>query len=73
MRTKKMSELEARYGGEYRYGLNDKFIPKNDSSPTYSPATKREIKRLKKEEIEYAESMSGEVKTYHISELEGDK
>ena len=55
---------------EFKHTASGKMIPINDTSPTYSRKAKEEMKRLRKEEQEYIKQQSGEVKTYHISELE---
>ncbi|MFW5438896.1 hypothetical protein [Paenibacillus apiarius] len=59
------------FNQEYKSTLHGKLVPVNDKSPVYSKETKREIKRLLQEEKEYIESMSGPVKRYKISDIQG--
>lgn len=58
-----------RWDVEYRTSVDDRMIPINKNSPTYSKKTKALIKQMLKEEQDYITKNSGEVKTYRISEL----
>jgi hypothetical protein len=58
-----------RWDQEYRTTLNDKMFPINNTSPTYSKKTKELMKEILKEEQDYIAKHTGEVKSYHISEL----
>jgi hypothetical protein len=62
-----------RWDQEYRTTLNDKMFPINHTSPTYSKKTKNLMKEMLKEEQDYIAQHTGEVKTYHISELKENR
>jgi hypothetical protein len=59
-----------RWDLEYRHTLDDRLIPINITSPVYSKRTKEHVKQMLKEEKEYIKKNTGEVRTYHISDLD---